>query len=86
MSELTNIIIGLQRLGDAVQTRGDDLRYVQQQQTYDHVGWIDQQLDIVEKVRSVLLQERKKFMPVDERRRLEEKQDSMPKVVQKGPV
>jgi hypothetical protein len=41
---------------------------------------------MVEKVRSVLLQERKKFMPVDERRRLEEKQDSMPKVVQKGPV
>jgi len=92
MSELTTIVIGLQRLGDAAQTRGDDLRYVQEQQRYDHINWLDQQLDMVEKVRSVLLQERKRFTPVEKRPEPQvnqipqQKEESVPKFLKQGPA
>ena len=62
---LADIVVGLQRMADAAAQRGDDLRYMQHQEIFDHIGWLDQQLNMVEKVRAVLLEERKKFMPVE---------------------
>ena len=62
---LHDLVVGLQRMADNAAQRGDDLRYMQHQEVYDHIGWLDQQLNMVEKVRSVLLEERKKFMPVE---------------------
>jgi hypothetical protein len=64
---LADIVVGLQRMADAAAQRGDDLRYMQHQEVFDHIGWLDQQLNMVEKVRAVLLEERRKFTPERER-------------------
>ena len=84
---LADLVVGLQRMADNAAQRGDDLRYMQHQEVYDHIGWLDQQLNMVEKVRAVLLEERKKFMP-GERSRPALPQDTaekMPRVVAQGP-
>jgi hypothetical protein len=80
---LTDLIVGLQRMAENAKMRGDDLRYTQQQETYDHINWLDQQLHMVDKVRVVFLEERKKFMPVEQRQAIP---DKMPRVVQQGPM
>jgi len=79
-------------MAENARLRGDDLRYTQQQETYEHVAWLDQQLNMVEKVRAVFLEERKKFMPV-ERERVHQLQqnpqdipDKIPRVVTQGPI
>jgi hypothetical protein len=84
---LTELVLGLQRMAENARMRGDDLRYTQQQETYDHIEWLDQQLNMVEKVRAVFLEERKKFMPV-ERERVHQLQqnDKIPRVVTEGPI
>ena len=84
---LADIVVGLQRMADAAAQRGDDLRYMQHQEIYDHIGWLDQQLNMVEKVRAVLLEERKKFMPVERARPAlpQDAPEKMPRVVAQGP-
>jgi hypothetical protein len=85
---LADLVVGLQRMADNAAQRGDDLRYMQHQEIYDHVGWLDQQLNMVEKVRAVLLEERKKFMPVERAAPALPRQDAepkMPRVVVQGP-
>jgi hypothetical protein len=81
---LTDLIVGLQRMAENARMRGDDLRYTQQQETYEHIQWLDELLGMVEKVRTVFLEERKKFMPVEQQRHAIP-QEKMPRVVQ-GPV
>jgi hypothetical protein len=84
---LTDLIVGLQRMAENARLRGDDLRYTQQQEVYDHIQWLDAQLGMVEKVRSVFLEERKKFMPVERERLPQNGQnipETMPKVVTQG--
>jgi hypothetical protein len=66
--------------------RGDDLRYVQQQENYDYVAWLDQQLIALDKVRATFLEQRKKFVPERERVHQLPQNDSIPKVVTKGPL
>jgi hypothetical protein len=83
---LTDLVLGLQRMAENARIRGDDLRYTQQQETYEHIAWLDQLLGMVGKVNSVLLEERKKFMPVERERVHQLPQDeSIPKIV-KGPL
>ena len=69
MSErLADVVLGLQRMAENAKLRGDDLRYIQQQETWEHVRWLDELLGMVDKVRSALLDERKRFQPPAERR------------------
>lgn len=83
--QLAHLVLGLQRLAENAKLRGDDLRHLQAQEIYDHVQWLDHQLNTVEKVRAVFLEERKKFVP--ERERVPQLQDeSIPRVVTKGPL
>jgi len=86
---LTNLIVGLERMADEARWRGEDLRYTQQAATYEHLKWLDQMLDMVEKVRTVMLDERKRFMPVEDKRpAVEHRQDKepVPKFLKQGPV
>jgi hypothetical protein len=76
---LTELVLGLQRMAENARMRGEDLRYTQQQETYEHVQWLDHQLNMVEKVRTALLEERKRFMPVEQHPAV--KQDAIPKIV-----
>jgi hypothetical protein len=85
---LADLVLGLQRMAENARMRGDDLRHLQQQETYDHIQWLDQQLGMVEKVRAVFLEERKRFMPVERERvhQLQQHQDTpekMPRVAHK---
>ena len=84
---MTELVLGLQRMAENARMRGDDLRYTQQQETYEHIGWLDQQLAMVEKVRAVFLEERKKFMPVERERvhQLPQNAQEVPRVVRQGP-
>jgi hypothetical protein len=81
---LADLVLGLQRMAENARMRGDDLRYTQQQDIYDHIAWLDQLLGMVGKVNSVLLEERKKFMPVDQPPRVQ--QEQMPRIVNRGPA
>jgi len=86
---LTELVLGLQRMAENARLRGDDLRYTQQQETYEHVAWLDQLLNMVEEVRTVFLEEKKKFMPVARERVHQLQQDTpekMPRVVTQGPI
>jgi len=62
---LADLVMGLQRMAENARIRGDDLRYTQQQETYEHIAWLDHLLNMVGKVNTVLMEERKKFMPVE---------------------
>jgi hypothetical protein len=80
---LTDLVVGLQRMAENARIRGDDLRYTQQQETYEHIAWLDQLLNMVGKVNSVLMEERKKFLPIERVHQLQP-DESIPKIV-KGP-
>jgi hypothetical protein len=84
---LADLVVGLQRMADNAAQRGDDLRYMQHQEIFDHIGWLDQQLNMVEKVRAVLLEERKKFMPTERARPAlpQDTAEKLPRVVAQGP-
>jgi hypothetical protein len=75
---LADTVLTLQRMAEGARIRGDDLRYTQQQETHEHIAWLDHLLGMVGKVNSVLMEERKKFLPV-ERERVQ--QDEMPRIV-----
>ena len=78
---LTDLVLGLQRMAENARLRGDDLRYLQEQETHDHLQWLDQQLEMVEKVRAVFVTERARFAPRE--RQLPD--DKMPRIVKQGP-
>lgn len=88
---LADLVLGLQRLAENAKLRGDDLRYTQSQETQEHIAWLDHLLHMVEEVRAVFLQERKRFMPT-ERERLQaiqqepRPQDNTTRVVKAGPL
>jgi hypothetical protein len=83
--QLADLVLGLQRMAENARIRGDDLRYTQQQEIYDHVGWLDHQLNMVEKVRAAFLEERKKFVPERERVHQLPPDEPVPRIV-KGPL
>jgi DNA-directed RNA polymerase subunit H (RpoH/RPB5) len=69
-------------MAENARIRGDDLRYTQQQETHEHVQWLDAQLAMVDKVRTVFMEERRKFvLPVEQISK-----EQMPRVVKQGPV
>ena len=88
---LTELVLGLQRMAENARLRGEDLRYTQQQEVYDHIQWLDAQLGMVEKVRTALMEERKRFMPVsridypDNKEHPNPTTGTIPKIVQQGP-
>lgn len=83
---LTELVLGLQRMAENARLRGEDLRYTQQQEVYEHLQWLDHQLNMVEKVRTALIEERKSFMPVERgQKNAIPQQDAIPKIVQHGP-
>jgi len=81
---LADLVLGLQRMAEGARIRGDDLRYTQQQETHEHIAWLDHLLGMVGKVNSVLMDERKKFLPV-ERERLPQ-DEPVPRIVKQGPL
>jgi hypothetical protein len=83
---LADVVLGLQRMAENAKLRGDDLRYIQQQETWEHVRWLDELLGMVDKVRSALLDERKRFQPPAERRdQIPQDGGVMPRIVKQGP-
>jgi hypothetical protein len=86
---LTELVLGLQRLAENAKLRGDDLRYTQQQETQEHIDWLDHLLHMVEEVRGVFLNERKRFMPIERERPplMPHQEDAakMPRIVKQGP-
>jgi len=62
---LADLVLGLQRMAEGARVRGDDLRHMQAQETYDHIAWLDHLLNMIGKVNAVLMEERKKFMPAE---------------------
>jgi hypothetical protein len=72
---LTDTVLGLQRMAEAAQQRGDDLRYTQQQETADHIAWLDHLLGMVDKVRLILLDERKRFTPINNVQKLQKPEE-----------
>ena len=83
---LADLVLGLQRIAENARLRGDDLRHLQAQETYEHVQWLDHQLNMVEKVRAVFLEERKKFVPERERVHQLQQDEKIPRAVTKGPL
>jgi hypothetical protein len=82
---LADLVLGLQRMAEGARIRGDDLRYTQQQETHEHIAWLDHLLGMVGKVNTVLREERSKFMPVSERERVHQ-DEPMPRIVKQGPL
>ena len=88
---LTDLVLGLQRLAENAKLRGDDLRYTQAQETKEHIDWLDHLLHMVEEVRGVFLQERKRFLPVERERpplmpHQQDAAEKMPRIVKQGPA
>jgi hypothetical protein len=84
---LADLVLGLQRMAENARIRGDDLRYTQQQETHEHIAWLDHLLSMVGKVNAVLMEERKKFLPIERERVHQLPQDeSIPRVITKGPL
>jgi hypothetical protein len=88
---LNDLVVGLQRMAEGARLRGDDLRYIQQRDTDEHIQWLDQLLSMVEKVRSVLLEERDAFVPAPTRppqlqKNLHAVDEKMPRIASKGPA
>ena len=77
---LADLVLGLQRMAEGARIRGDDLRYTQQQETHEHIAWLDHLLGMVGKVNSVLMEERKKFLPVERVHQLPQ-DEPMPRIV-----
>jgi hypothetical protein len=80
---LADLVLGLQRMAEGARIRGDDLRYTQQQETHDHIAWLDHLLSMVGKVNAVLMEERRKFIPVE---RQTIPNDEIPRIVKQGPL
>jgi hypothetical protein len=83
---LADLVLGLQRMAENARLRGDDLRHLQAQETHEHIAWLDHLLNMVGQVNRVLMDERKKFLPV-ERERVHQlpPDEPVPRIV-KGPL
>jgi hypothetical protein len=84
LSELT---LGLRRLTENAKLRGDDLKYVHQQEDYEHIKYLDELLVEVQSLHNTLIDERKRFMVVEHPvpTQLNKHQDVPPKFLQQGP-
>ena len=88
---LHDLVVGLQRMAESARARSDDLRYIQQRDTDEHLQWLDSLLAMVEKVRGVLIEERQAFTPLPRENKRVTSADPtgpmhpMPRVVAKGP-
>lgn len=83
---LTELVLGLQRLAENAKLRGDDLRYTQEQETAEHLAWLDHLLRMVEEVRTVFVDERKRFLPGERPRMKLTPEEQMPRIVKQGPA
>jgi hypothetical protein len=84
---LTNIIVGLQRLGEEARLKGDDIRYSQRQEDAEHLKYLRELLAIVQRVHSILIDETRKFIPPAEEARPEQLNklpEPPPKFLQQG--
>lgn len=82
---LAEIVLGLQRMAEAAQQRGDDLRHIQLQQRREHAAWLDHQLSMVREVYRVLDNEKHRFTEKHTDNELPEP-EAMPRAVTKGPA
>jgi hypothetical protein len=79
---LTDLLVGLQRLAEGARLRGEDLEYVQRAERHEYVQYLDQLLLMTEKLRSSLLEDRKRFLPERERpAQIPQDEPRMPRVV-----
>lgn len=90
IERVRELVLGMQRLGENVKLRGDDLRYNHNQENCDHIDAIDQLLSVVEKVHQTLLDERQRSLPVEPARdrvhHLPQDEVKIPRVVKQGPA
>lgn len=88
---LHDLVVGLQRMAESARARSDDLRYIQQRDTDEHLQWLDSLLAMVEKVQGVLIEERQAFLPGQRERPAQlakeppQQMAPMPRVVRQGP-
>jgi hypothetical protein len=61
------------------------LEYTQREERYELIHYLDQLLEMVEKLRASLLQDRKRLMPVEQQPQAIP-QEKMPKVAALGPM
>jgi len=82
-----DLVVGLQRMAEGARARSDDLRYIQQRDTDEHLAWLDSLSAMVDKVRAVLIEERQAFIapPMQRPAQLPKDNPQMPRVVAKGP-
>ena len=81
---LSEVVIGLQRMAEGARMRIEDLEYTQREERHELIHYVDQLLMMVDKLRSSLLEDRKRLMP-EERPAVQHRQDPVPKIVQHGP-
>jgi hypothetical protein len=60
---LSEIVLGLQRLGENAVLRGKDIRYHQRQQDDEYLDYVRQLLTVVNKVRGALMEQEREFSP-----------------------
>ena len=84
MANLAELVVGLQRMMENARIRGDDLKYTQQQEDYEHLRYLDELLGMVQRVHSSLIEERRRFTPITADKQIPEQ--PIPKILQKGPA
>lgn len=82
---LSEIVLGLQRMAENARLRGDDLRHIQLQESKEHAAWLSHQIAMVDEVRRVLEEERRKFSEYFPELQ-QERREVLPRTVTKGPT
>ena len=87
---LTDIVVGLKRLGEGAHQRCEDLEYTQREERHELIHYIDQLLAMTDTLRRSLLEDRKRLVPV-ERERVQQlhqaaSPETIPRVVKQGPA
>jgi hypothetical protein len=83
---LSEIVLGLQRMAENARLRGDDLRHIQHQESKEHAAWLSHQIAMVDEVRRVLEEEKRKFLDYFPELQQEQRREALPRAVTKGPI
>lgn len=84
--KLAEIVLGMQRMAENARLRGDDLRHIQAQENREHALWLGHQIAMVDEVRHILEEERRKFAEHFPAVTQQDRREALPKVVTKGPT
>lgn len=79
---LTNIIVGLQRLGEEARIKGEDIRYSQRQEDVEHLKYLKELTAIVQRLHSALVDQVRDFTPLPEEARPTQLTPNRPEAVE----